>query len=391
MNILAIPSFYGLFFPENGGQNRFSNLLIELKLKGHNIIILESELFFESNDSQFAKIYTFKENKIFSRVLPATRDFNIGFFSKLFQIMQCENIDLIQCSHVSGIFAVNLVLKTLNKKIPIVYDAHNVESEFVREVIGKNRDYSKLNRALIPVYIKILEVISCKYLIDYITCVSSSDQSTFLTLYKLSEKKISVIPSGCRLLDLQNEDRMKVKKEVGFEPDKLIIFFHGSFSHPPNREAFKIIETEIAPKFQEYTNLLFVLGGSGSPKYKSQNIECIGTIDNLNKTIYASDIAIVPLNNGGGTKLKIFDYLSMKLPMITTEKGAEGICLKNNVNALICKNVDNDFIEALKYLIENKNERIRLGNNARKLAEDMYNWEIIGDKLNKLYLNILEL
>lgn len=386
MNILAIPSFYGLSSPKTGGQNRFSNLLIELKKKGHNIFILESEEFFCSKDSEFAKVYTFKENKIRNREFPTTRDFNKDFISKMFLIVAHEKINLIQFSHISGIFASKSVLKILTKKIPIIYDAHNVESDFVREVIGNNCEYPKLSRILIPAYIRALERVSCKFA-DYITCVSYCDQSVFLSKYGINDKAISVVFSGCRVPELRNENKIKAKIDVGFEPDKLIVFFHGSFHHPPNREAFNIIKNYIAPRFEGYQNVMFVLGGSGAPKYKHKNIEFIGSIDNLQKTIYASDIAIVPLNSGGGTKLKIFDYLSMNLSIITTEKGAQGINLENKVHALIYKDVDENFIGALKYLIENENERLILGNNGRKLAEEMYNWENIGDKLNKLYLN----
>lgn len=391
MNILAVPSFYGLSSPKAGGQNRFSNLLIELKRNGNNIFLLESEAFFCSEDTELAKVYTFKENKIFNREFSTTKDFNPDFISKIAQILKYEKIDLIQFSHLSGIFAVRLILKLSNKKIPIVYDAHNVESDFVFDVIGKSFEYSKLSRILIPIYIRILETISCKYLVDHITCVSSNDQLVFLNRYGLTENKVSVISSGCRVPQLKNKDRIKTKIDVGFEPDKLVVFFHGSFSHPPNKEAFTIIENQIAPKFKEYNNVLFILGGSGTSKYKRQNVESIGTINNLHETIYASDIAIVPLTAGGGTKLKIFDYLSMNLPIVTTEKGAEGIDLEDHINAIICKNVDESFTESLKFLLENESVRLRLGNNARKLAEEKYDWKKIGNKLNNLYFNILEL
>jgi polysaccharide biosynthesis protein PslH len=386
MNILAIPGLYGFSSPKTGGQNRFSNLLIELKKNGHRIFLLECETFFCSKDTEFAKVYTFKENKIRNREFPTTRDFNKDFILKLFRILKLENINLIQFSHMSGIFAAKSMLKMLTKKIPLIYAAENVESDFVREVIGNNCEYPKLSRILIPTYIQALERISCN-LVDYITCVSYNDQSVFLSKYRINDKTISVVFSGCRVPELRNENKIRAKRDVGFEPDKLIVFFHGSYHHPPNREAFSIIKNQIAPKFEEYQNVKFVLGGTEAPIYKGKNIEFIGSIENLQKTIYASDIAIVPLNSGGGTKLKIFDYLSMNLPVITTEKGAQGIDLENNVHALIYKDVDKYFIEALKYLIENENERLMLGNNGRKLAEDRYDWENIGDKLNKLYLN----
>ena len=103
-----------------------------------------------------------------------------------------------------------------------------------------------------------------------------------------------------------------------------------------------------------------------------------------------ADIAIVPLLHGGGTKLKIFDYMGVAMPIVTTKKGIEGINIKNDEEAIIVDDVNEKFVDAIKYLIDNKQERERIGANARRLAEEGYDWDKIGEKLDKLYREILE-
>jgi len=76
------------------------------------------------------------------------------------------------------------------------------------------------------------------------------------------------------------------------------------------------------------------------------------------------------------------------LPIVTTKKGIEGIKAKNGEDAIIVDDVDEEFIDAIKYLVENEQERKRIGANARKLAEEEYDWEKIGGKLDKLYREI---
>jgi len=387
MNILIIPSFCGLSNPKNGAQNRISNLVMELK-RHNNIIVLESEKFIDIDDHKLAKIYTYKENKIFRRELVTTRDINIYFIFKLIKILRHEKIDLIQTNHPNGIIILK-ILTLLKKYIPIVYDAHNIESIFVKDVIANNTSFSKFNRIFIPLYIKLLEQISCKYFIDYIISVSDKERLIFHEMYKFDEKKISVIPSGCRINNEQNVDIVHLKEELGIAPDKILIFFHGSFSHPPNKEAFKIIEEYLAPKFESNSNVLFVICGSGVGRFEHKNVKSIGFIENLNAIIQIMDIAIVPLKTGGGTKLKIFDYLSNGLPIITTEKGAEGIDMENCIHALIVDDVDEKFVESVNYLIENAEERKRLGKNACMLAEEKYDWEKIGRVLNKIYSKLI--
>ena len=85
------------------------------------------------------------------------------------------------------------------------------------------------------------------------------------------------------------------------------------------------------------------------------------------------DIAIVPLISGEGVKFKMLDYMAVGLPIITTKKGAEGLDLVNGVHALIVDNVNEKFVKAIEYLVENPKIRKKLGYSAKKLIEIKYN------------------
>jgi len=390
MNILAIPTTYGLSKPICGGQNRFCNLVGQLKEKGNNIFVLESRDFIDSNDKKLAKIYFYTDYKLFNRTLTIFRDLNIDYILKILKIIKKERIDLIQITHPSGIWAAKLIIRLLRKKIPIVYDAHNVESNFIMETFANNLAYSRLERLIIPLYTKFLERTICKYV--HIISVSSEEKNTFVKRYKLKKEKVTVIPSGCHLLELPDKNyKNDVKEGFGINSDKLIVFFHGLFSHPPNKEAFEKIESYIAPRFKKINErALFVLAGTKLPRFKRENILSLGFVKDLYKILSVADIAIVPLTRGAGTKLKILDYLCMGLPIVTTKKGIEGIDAKNYEHAIIVSDVNEEFINAIEYLIENEDERKRLGRNARKLAEKKYDWNKIGKKLDKLYRRLLD-
>ena len=387
MNILAIPASYGLFKPISGGQNRFSNLIKGLKENGNNIVVLESQNLMDPHDEKLAKIYPYKDIKLFNRTLIIFRNINLDFILKIFKILKKEKIDVIQITHPSGILAVKVITKLTRNKIPIIYDAHNVESKFIMETFANNPKYSKFERLIIPTYIKFLEKIVSKYIVDHIISVSNDEREIFIKKYKLNKGKVSVIPSGCCVLDLPDKKcKNDIKEEVGIDSDKLIIFFHGFFSHLPNKDAFKTIENYIAPKFEKINErVLFVIGGTGVPKFERANVKSLGFVENLYRVMSIADIAIVPITKGAGTKLKVLDYLSIGLPIVTTKKGIEGINAKNGEEAVIVDDVNDAFINAIKYLIDNEQERKRIGANARRLAEEEYDWNKIGEKLDKLY------
>jgi len=392
MNILAIPTTYGLSKPINGGQNRFSNLVKELRKRENRIVVLESDSLADQNDKNIANIYTYKDYKIFNRTLTVFRDLNIYFISKLLHILKNERIDLIQITHPSGILVTKAIVKLTGNKIPIIYDAHNVESDFIKETFVDNVKYLKFERLLIPRYTRLLEKIVFKYAVDHITAVSNKEEDIFIKRYGINREKVSVIPSGCTILNLSDKTcKSDLKREIGINPDTLIIFFHGLFTHPPNKDAFKTIQDYIAPKFRKINErILFVIGGTDVPKFERLNIKSLGFMKNLYAVMLAADMAIVPLRKGAGTKLKVLDYLGVNLPFVTTKMGIEGIDAKNHEHAIIVDDVNEEFINAIKYLIDNEEERNRMGTNARKLAEERYDWDKIGEKLNMLYRRIMD-
>jgi glycosyltransferase involved in cell wall biosynthesis len=74
--------------------------------------------------------------------------------------------------------------------------------------------------------------------------------------------------------------------------------------------------------------------------------------------------------------------MSAGLPIVATSKASEGIDIENREHAIIAEDVDEEFVEAIRFLIENPSERKRLGENARNLVESQYNWLSIGLKLD---------
>jgi glycosyltransferase involved in cell wall biosynthesis len=73
------------------------------------------------------------------------------------------------------------------------------------------------------------------------------------------------------------------------------------------------------------------------------------------------------------------------LPIITTRKGIEGVRVNDKEHVIIVDDIGKEMVESIKYLVQNRKERERLGLNARRLAEDEYSWGIIGGKVDSTY------
>jgi glycosyltransferase involved in cell wall biosynthesis len=353
--------------------------------------VLEPEECFDDNDRKLARIYTHSNYRVFHRGWNLLKDLDIWFISRLVQIMRHEQADLIAIEYPSGALATKLVAILTKTNVPIVYCPQNVESSFASEVISRVTQFSRLERKMIPLYMAALEKLTTKYVADHITAVSEADKDLFCSKYSLDRRKVTVIPSGCELedpVDPQAKERLRI--EMGFDPDSIIVVFHGSYNHPPNRDAIDAITNHIAPMFEADKSIVFALYGSHVPKFERENVKSLGFVKDLHHALSIADIALVPLTRGSGTKLKLFDYMNAGLPIITTRKGIEGIRANDREHVIIVESTNNEIMSAIKYLAQNRQERARLGLNARRLVENEYNWDLIGDKLDTTYRKLGE-
>jgi len=118
---------------------------------------------------------------------------------------------------------------------------------------------------------------------------------------------------------------------------------------------------------------------------KVPNVTGLGFVDDLDAFLCAADLAVVPLRHGGGTKLKMLDYLSAGVPTVTTEKGAEGIDLKDGESALIFDGVNESFVSGIVGLLNDEELRKEIGTNAHELFQDKHEWKEIIKDVNELY------
>ncbi|MHA1832388.1 MAG: glycosyltransferase family 4 protein [Candidatus Baldrarchaeia archaeon] len=390
MRILAVFLNGDIFHPKAGNEIRVHNLIKQL-VKEDEIITLESDEYEKTNAP-----LPVKRCFVNPLVVGNTRfgtffaDLNPSYILSLCKILKSEKPELIHISYPRGIAAARILKKLMGKDFIIVYEAQDVEAKRTYEITLRARMESILKRWVAFIYSLAIEKISCK-LADHVIAVSREEANEFIRRYSIKKEKISVVPTGTLISNLESYDRLRCRRKLGLDGDNIVIMFHGTYSYYPNREAIKLIKDYIAPRIcEKYKNVLFVIAGKGAPKYEEGKVKFLGFVDDLNELLVASDIAIVPILRGTGTKVKIMDYMGAGLPIVTTKKGIEGIECENGKHAIVVDDVNAEFIKAIESLIENRSKREELGRNARKLAEEKYDWNKIGEKLDMLYRTLVD-
>ena len=96
-------------------------------------------------------------------------------------------------------------------------------------------------------------------------------------------------------------------------------------------------------------------------------------------------MAIIPILSGEGMKIKCSDYISLAIPFISTKKGVQGIeFLKNGEDFLLFNTVDQDFINAIKFLANNTKLRKKMHQNLLKKSKYL-NQDTFSKNFNKIY------
>ena len=391
MNIMVISTGSGLFKPATGDRSRFFNLAVQLA-KRNKITVLQPLKAKDIRDPSLGKVVYFK-TYIFGKSFGVFTDINPDFVIKFLKIITGDEIDIIQVSHPSGIVASKWISRLIRRNVPVVYDAHNVDSDSIQysryflkssTVPFTKKILTKLIMFLVP----IIEMVAIKCA-DYIIAVSEDDRTRFIQKYGIDHDKITVIPSGVNIQHFLSQKELNKFPDIR-QGNEFLILFHGSFN-APNVEAIDLIRNYIAPRCATtIEEAMFIIAGTEGSVFEEHNIKSAGFVEDIYSLIQAVDIALVPIRGGGGTRLKILDYMGAGLPIVTTKKGIEGINAKNGEHAIIVDDVNEEFIDAIKYLIDNEQERKRIGANARRLAEEEYDWDKIGEKLNGLYSNLME-
>jgi glycosyltransferase involved in cell wall biosynthesis len=105
-------------------------------------------------------------------------------------------------------------------------------------------------------------------------------------------------------------------------------------------------------------------------------------VDDVRPDIARSQVYIVPLRIGGGTRLKIFEAMAMGRAVVSTTIGAEGLPVTSGRDIVIADEPE-AFARAVVDLIHNHERRRCIAAAARQLVVDRYDWCAVADDLEQ--------
>ncbi|MCX6723490.1 MAG: glycosyltransferase, partial [Candidatus Staskawiczbacteria bacterium] len=86
----------------------------------------------------------------------------------------------------------------------------------------------------------------------------------------------------------------------------------------------------------------------------------------------------------GKAGYKLLQYMSMAIPPVVSPVGFNREIVKDGVNGFLA-DTDEEWVEKISLLIEDKNLREKIGKNARATIENNYSLIKASDKLFKIF------
>jgi glycosyltransferase involved in cell wall biosynthesis len=254
--------------------------------------------------------------------------------------------------------------------VPSVIDLHNVYSLLVRRS-GSDQG-SWLKRAFLLHQAKLLARMEqqAATACDAVMAVSDTEVNHFESL---GATNVVAVPNGVDCAALEDLPEGRTGPPT--------IAFLGTMSWGPNAAAARFLAEEALPAVRrQIPDARLLILGRDPPRdvrdLASPGVTVTGTVPDVRPYLLEATVMAVPLEAGGGTRLKILEAFAAGLPVVSTAIGAEGIAAEPGTQFVLAER--GNFAEALAWLLTNREAGTKIARAARALAKAQYDWRRIG-------------
>ena len=204
-----------------------------------------------------------------------------------------------------------------------------------------------------------------------VAAVSEQDARTMLELFDVT--RVSAIPTG---VDIEG-----LTPPVP-PPEKTIdLVFVGSMDWLPNVDGIEWFVRDVLPliRRQRPGCSLAIVGRTPPPSIaalgqRDERIQVTGTVPDIRPLLWSAAVSIVPLRIGGGTRLKIYESMAGRVPVVSTTVGAEGLEVHHPDDIRLADSPE-AFAAACSELLANAELRRRQAAAAWELVATRFSWE----------------
>lgn len=253
-----------------------------------------------------------------------------------------------------------------------VMDLHNVYSMIARRFADEQRN--PLKRAYLRRESALLQDVERRAAreVDLLFAVSAAEAQAYRAF---GARSVGLVPNG---VDCSRYEALPCGRATA-GPNLL---FLGTMSWGPNANAASFLIREVLPHVRRThpDARLWVVGHSPPPEvaafHDRDGVVVTGSVPDVVPYFRDARCMVVPLESGGGTRLKILEAFAAGLPVVSTPVGVEGIDAQDGVHLSVVDRAD--FATTILRLFADPGVADAHAREARRLVRSRYDWAGIG-------------
>lgn len=218
---------------------------------------------------------------------------------------------------------------------------------------------------------------------ETILTVTAADAERLAGDPAYEDKRIAPLPLA---LDLSEFD------PSGYTRENDNMLFMGTFYSDFNVDAYRYLVREVLPIVTERHPgaRCDVVGQGVSTEMRRSappQVSFAGYADSIIPHLGRCALMLLPMRFCGGVRIRMLEAAAMGTAVVSTPEGIAGMGLTAGDEYIEADSAES-FANSILELLENETERMRIGSNARRWAEQHLSMETYGDRLETLLVEL---
>ncbi|MGQ4273103.1 glycosyltransferase family 4 protein [Terrihabitans sp. B22-R8] len=256
----------------------------------------------------------------------------------------------------------------------VVVDMHNVESGLARQLAASipwHRPFRKRQMASVESALQEAELRAGE-MADALWVCSEIDRARLLQF--VPHRAVRVVPNATP----EGVIAKSSPHRASWQPRLL---FAGHLSYRPNVLAARELADEILPCLLRLNPEASIVIAGRSPSSKvrrlaSHRVSISADPPDMAPLLAQADFAVVPLRQGGGTRIKILEAIEAGLIVVATAQAVEGLDLVPGEHYVLAERAQ-DMADAIHRLVQDPSEAERMAHEARAHAAERYSRDVV--------------
>jgi len=206
----------------------------------------------------------------------------------------------------------------------------------------------------------------------------------FSTLSVCSEADKAYLGGGERMHVIPNGYDAPAHEPSRNADELFRVGFIGLYSYAPNRRGVEWFWRLVWPQIKRaFPQARLRLAGRGSELLDvpdAPDVDRLGFVADAAAEIATWSLMIVPVREGGGTRIKIAEGFARKCPVVATSLGAFGYEVTDRVHLRLADS-DTAFAEACNGILANPREAAEMADRAFKAFQNKWTWQAIRPRI----------